>query len=340
MIKISIIVPVYNSEKYIQRCIHSVICQNPLECELILIDDGSEDRSLEMMNKLAKQCDYIQVIHQENQGVSMARNAGLKAASGEWIYFLDSDDMLEPGSIARMMACIQEDCQWIVFNYTKQVEGSNKKYINEMRESEFELHTNKEAFPQLLNEQVFMLQGGKLFRRDIIEDNQLYFSKKIVYGEDIRFNMQYFKYVDQYIISNVPVFVYEIRRGEGAGSTYYDSAFEMQMDIDKEIMRMDKYYYHLSSKAKQQLNRYFFYQGINTAAAYLVVWKQLPLTKRLYEIRQIMGDRRFVHFLEKQKKYGDIHYLDYVLLKHKNYAAYYFVHFVYTYLKQWMHKEK
>lgn len=340
MTKISIIVPVYNSEKYIQRCICSVTSQNPSGCEIILIDDGSKDKSLEKMNELAKQYNYIQVIHQINQGVSMARNTGLKAASGEWIYFLDSDDVLEPGAIDRMMTYIQQDCQWIVFNYAKQIEGTNKKYINEMRGAEYELHSNKEAFPQLLNEQVFMLQGGKLFRRDIIEEKQLYFPKQVVYGEDIRFNMQYFKYVNRYIVSDFSLFIYNIRQGEGAGSAYYDNAFEMQMDIDREIIYMDKHYYHLSTRAKKELNRYFFYQGINTAAAYLVVWKELSLKKRCNEIRRIMKDKRFIYFLEKQKEYKDIHLIDYILLKHKNYIGYYWVHFIYTHLKQWRYKEK
>ena len=89
----------------------------------------------------------------------------------------------------------------------------------------------------------------------------------------------------------------------------------------------------------QQLNRYFYFQGINTAAAYLVVWTQISLRKRLKEIRLIMEDPRFIRFLEKQKQYGDIHKLDYILLKQKNYVVYYLVHFVYTYLKKWMHKE-
>ena len=113
----------------------------------------------------------------------------------------------------------------------------------------------------------------------------------------------------------------------------------MQMDIDQEILYMVKNHYHLTTKAKQQLNRYFYFQGINTAAAYLVVWTQISLRKRLKETRLIMEDPRFIRFLEKQKQYGDIHKLDYILLKQKNYVVYYLVHFVYTYLKKWMHKE-
>lgn len=130
-----------------------------------------------------------------------------------------------------------------------------------------------------------MLQGGKLYRRDLIEKQQLYFKKDVAYGEDIRFNMQYFQYVNQYIISSIPIFVYKIRKSEGAGSAYYEEAFQMQMDIDQEILYMVKNHYHLTTKAKQQLNRYFYFQGINTAAAYLVVWTQISLRKRLKEIR-------------------------------------------------------
>ena len=101
--KISIIVPVYNSEKYLYKCIQSVVSQNPVECEMILVDDGSTDKSLDMMNKAAEKYPYIRVMHQTNQGVSMARNTGLKAASGEWIYFLDSDDELEEHALDIML---------------------------------------------------------------------------------------------------------------------------------------------------------------------------------------------------------------------------------------------
>ena len=155
--KISIIVPVYNSEKYLYKCIQSVVSQNPVECEMILVDDGSTDKSLDMMNKAAEKYPYIRVIHQTNQGVSMARNTGLKAASGEWIYFLDSDDELEEHALDIMLKYIQNDCQWIIFNYSKLIAETKKRYVNEMAEAEYELHRDKEAFPQLLNEQVFML---------------------------------------------------------------------------------------------------------------------------------------------------------------------------------------
>ena len=119
MVKISIIVPVYNSEKYIQRCIMSVLNQNPLNCQLVLVDDGSSDNSLKIMQQFADQYEFIKLIHQDNQGVSGARNTGIKAATGEWVYFLDSDDEMVSGSLNKIIEFTEQDVQWILFNYYK-----------------------------------------------------------------------------------------------------------------------------------------------------------------------------------------------------------------------------
>ena len=238
--KISIIVPVYNSEKYLYKCIQSVVSQNPVECEMIPVDDGSTDKSLDMMNKAAEKYPYIRVMHQTNQGVSMARNTGLKAASGEWIYFLDSDDELEEHALDIMLKYIQNDCQWIIFNYSKLIAETKKRYVNEMAEAEYELHRDKEAFPQLLNEQVFMLQGGKLYRRDLIEKQQLYFKKR---------RCLWRRHSIQYAVFSICQSIHHIehsnlciqdQKSEGAGSAYYEEAFQMQMDIDQEILYMVK----------------------------------------------------------------------------------------------------
>ena len=77
----------------------SVLDQNPVRCQLVLVDDGSSDNSLKIMQQFAAQYEFVKLIHQENQGVSAARNTGIKAATGEWVYFLDSDDEMVPGSL-------------------------------------------------------------------------------------------------------------------------------------------------------------------------------------------------------------------------------------------------
>lgn len=108
---ISVIVPVYNAEKYLARCISSVLGQNHAELELILVDDGSSDASGEICDTYAAHDPRVRVIHKANAGVSAARNDGIEAARGEFIAFLDNDDFYAPGMLARLLAiCLENDC--------------------------------------------------------------------------------------------------------------------------------------------------------------------------------------------------------------------------------------
>ena len=103
---ISVIVPVYNAEKYLHRCIDSVLAQTYTDFELLLIDDGSKDQSGEICDEYAQKDARVRVFHQENGGVSSARNLGLDNAKGEWVTFVDSDDWAKPYYIEHLVASI------------------------------------------------------------------------------------------------------------------------------------------------------------------------------------------------------------------------------------------
>lgn len=108
MKKISVIVPVYNSEAYLEQCVRSLIHQTYQDWEALLIDDGSTDRSLEICRRSSGEDGRIKVYHQENKGASAARNNGLDIAGGEYIYFLDSDDVVHPHLFEEMIRQIEE----------------------------------------------------------------------------------------------------------------------------------------------------------------------------------------------------------------------------------------
>ena len=103
MPKISVIIPVYDTEEFLSRCLDSVLCQTHRDLEVILIDDGSTDASGALCDEYAEKDTRIQVIHQENSGSSAARNTGLEAACGDYIGFVDSDDWLEPDMYAYLL---------------------------------------------------------------------------------------------------------------------------------------------------------------------------------------------------------------------------------------------
>ena len=99
MKKISIIIPVYNRERHLEECVDSILLSIENDVEIIIVDDGSTDRTPEICDKLKKKSDCIKVIHQTNKGVANARNTGLSAASGEWIAWVDSDDLVSASYI-------------------------------------------------------------------------------------------------------------------------------------------------------------------------------------------------------------------------------------------------
>ena len=128
MPKFSIIVPVYNVEKYINKCIDSLISQTLKDIEIILVDDGTPDKSGEICDEYAKKDDRIKVIHKKNEGVSAARNDGLAAATGEWVIFCDSDDWMEQNACELMYLNGEKVGASVVIADIFQVIGINKKY--------------------------------------------------------------------------------------------------------------------------------------------------------------------------------------------------------------------
>lgn len=127
MILVSVIIPVYNNEKYITRCINSVLSQTYRNIEVILIDDGSSDNSGLFCDEFSKKDNRIKVIHQKNQGVSVARNVGIVISKGKYIIFVDSDDYISPNLIEKCVESATDDTDIIMFDY---IEDYGSKQIN------------------------------------------------------------------------------------------------------------------------------------------------------------------------------------------------------------------
>ena len=116
MAKVSVIIPIYNTEKYLKECLNSVINQSLVDIEIICINDGSTDNSIEILNEFKKQDGRISVISQDNQGQAVARNKGLSLANGEYIYFMDSDDILDLTALEKVYSLSKEnDLDLIIF---------------------------------------------------------------------------------------------------------------------------------------------------------------------------------------------------------------------------------
>lgn len=183
MKKISVIVPIYNVEKYLARCIDSILEQNYENLELILINDGSTDNSESIINTyLEKNPSIIKYIKKENSGLSEARNVGIEAATGDYIMFIDSDDYIEKGLLNNLKQYIDQDIEMIKFKAQTVTENGEK--IKVMQGPVFDVTSGEEAFSKMCFEDELMETAWLyLYKTELIKQNNFKFAKGL-YHED------------------------------------------------------------------------------------------------------------------------------------------------------------
>ncbi len=174
---LSVIVPVYNGEKYLYECVKSILDQSFNEFELLLIDDGSSDNSGKMCDEISNDDDRVRVIHKDNEGSNKTRQRGVKEACGEWVTFVDVDDSLPEGAFAALFELTSETDLVIGFPD----EPAHKNVLN-LRECRANIITGKYLPPS---------PYAKLFRRNLLTDWCFDFPKILCYGEDLIMNLRY-----------------------------------------------------------------------------------------------------------------------------------------------------
>ena len=152
MLKLSVIVPVYKVEKYLRRCIDSILEQNYRDIELILVDDGSPDWCPEMCDQYQKKDKRVRVIHQKNSGVAVARNAGMRMATGDYITFVDSDDYIDREMYVSMFEIIEQyQCDVVMCDCVKEFGTHKELYTHDIRSGYYnEKQLKEEYYPHLL----------------------------------------------------------------------------------------------------------------------------------------------------------------------------------------------
>lgn len=236
---VSVIIPVYNGEKYLEKCIESLINQTLQECEFIFINDGSSDKSKEIIEKYKINDERIILINQENQGVSVARNKGLEIATGKYIGFVDADDYVEKDMYDTLyQAAVKDDIDVVISNLEIEIEGKKVKSNYEFK-SNIQLGTDyikNYILSYFLKKEDLNTVCSKLYKKSIISRNNIQFPKDIELGEDGIFNMIFFsncnkaKYID-YIGYNYREVLGSATRNLN-DKDYFKRALEVyQMDI-------------------------------------------------------------------------------------------------------------
>ena len=197
MEKLSIIVPVYNVVKYVKKCVDSLTNQNYTNLEIIIVDDGSTDGSGELCDSLAEHDTRIRVIHQQNQGLSSARNTGLENASGAYIAFIDSDDYIDFNMFSSLIKELERTqasvaiCNFMIFN--KATELPSYRYADEV--IDYSLESQVKYYAAALDSSC-----NRVFRAKYIRDNNIVFEhKNIVAQEDYWFQLRAFSHIDRIV---------------------------------------------------------------------------------------------------------------------------------------------
>jgi len=198
MLALSIIIPVYNSETHLERCIQSILTQKFSNFELILVNDGSTDQSATMCDKYASLDSRISVIHQKNEGVSSARNIGLQHARGKYIQFVDSDDFIDSEMSEVLMNKIIQNKTDIVITGFKVQNYSNgeiasTKLISYREEDRTIINELGNYFGFLYENGALNSPCNKIYKKDLIHERNLAFIKDLEMGEDLVFNINYFR---------------------------------------------------------------------------------------------------------------------------------------------------
>lgn len=282
---VSIIVPIYNAEKTIARCVESILNQEYTDFELLLIDDGSKDASPQICDEYAAKDARVHVVHKENSGVSDARNLALDMATGKYLQFLDSDDWITPNATRLFMeAAEQYGCDMVIADFYRVV-GERVSHKGTIKD---EGVLNREAFAEQMMENpadfYYGVLWNKLYRRDIVEAHKLRMDSNVSWCEDFLFNLEYIRYCDVFFALQVPIYYYVRTKGSLASQGMSITktiktklmVFEYYNDFYKQVLTEEEY-----EKKRLQVYRYF----VDAASDGIVPPTVLSGSKKLGEER-------------------------------------------------------
>ena len=251
MCKISIITPVYKVEKYLRKCIDSILEQKFSDFELIIVDDGSPDNCGKIADEYEIKDKRVRVIHKENGGAPSARNAGIKVAVGEYLYFPDSDDWLEPTYLQELYElAVKTDAQLIISGYTMEYyeDGSYQSYEVSVPEQNYENQMMVRGnLHNYFDNMMMAVPWNKLYKADYVRDNKLFFPN--LKWDDLHFNMEVIMDIKNIAISSSAGYhFFRSRQGSETTTVFDGMLFQKRKE---QFMHILKVYKHWGIKDKK-----------------------------------------------------------------------------------------
>lgn len=262
---ISIIVPVYNVEKFLEQCIDSIVNQKYKNFEVILIDDGSTDNSGIICDKYSEKYSYIRVFHKNNSGLGLTRNYGMEHASGEYVMFVDSDDFLGPMCLKKLIApLIQGKYDTVIGGYTRINDTGEISLRKNYKPNSFLGKEVKDNVMEKMlgnspkkNDSIKMSVWNNLYSLELIKRNKLHFvSERKYISEDIVWDLDYFQYSQSVKIVSSAEYYYRFNP-DSLSHKYWPNKFELYVVLYSYLLKKVKQN-NLSEDSINRLKKQFF----------------------------------------------------------------------------------
>ena len=319
---VSVIIPAYNVEQYVERCVYSVTKQTYRNLEIILVDDGSTDCTGIICDKLAKEDNRISVIHKTNGGLSDARNAGIDVSRGEYISFVDSDDYITSDMLEHMMnAMCETDISMVVVGFWKQ-SGDAREYCGPTTER---VVSSEEALKNIyIGHEIYPASWNKLYRRALFTNNR--FAVGMI-NEDSEIITKLLMECNRVALVSKPLYIYMIREGSITQSSFsskdyngikaYRTAVDVCKKRKKSLLPYARYYetsriyntYIELVTSDERMIKYRFLLRVNlfvrTIACLLStgLWEQFRIEMMIYLLSSLIGYPATQRILSSRRKY-------------------------------------
>ena len=317
---VSIIVPVYNGEKTLERCVDSVLKQEYKDFELFLINDGSSDKTREICERYAAADDRVLVIHKENSGVSESRNMAIAQAHGEYLQFLDCDDWITPDATKLLVRAAKEEQADLVIADFYRVIGERLSHKGDI---EIDGVMDQEAFVGCMMEKpadfYYGVLWNKLYRRDIIMKHHLQMNPEISWCEDFMFNLEDVRYAETFYALRTPVYYYVKTKG-----SLVNQKISITKTVKMKLMMFEYYnnfYKHVLDEEDYEKNRLQVYHFLVDAAKDGFVFPaSIPGNRKLGEerssaLQEVISDDGIIVDKYRDRKLLE-RYLESAALKH------------------------
>lgn len=317
VIDISVIVPVYNADKYLTRCLDSLMSQTYQNIEIILVNDGSTDTSKDIIEEYKHKDNRIVSVHKPNGGESSARNMGLDTAKGTYIAFVDSDDCIHPdmytsligvmnGNNADLAFC---DIMWQTQN------GSEHIGLSEFTAGVF--HKDEISEKLLINithNRLLRATWNKLYKREIITGNNIRFPEDIVYGPDFIFNIEYLWYANTIYYLNKPLYYYDNTTAGTSKTSHNNILLSGKIINDKLLVLAERKGINSRYFKTKAIGEYIFFARVQLRMN-LNNCAHLSVTEQYDKLKEIVYDKDFRDNITRNK------YILFLVFLNKNFTC-------------------